>query len=592
MADLHKLEADVVIVGGGMAGVCAAVAAARHGAHTVLVQDRPVLGGNSSSEIGVGVSGADRSGARPHAREAGILEELRLEAAVRNPQSTFSMWSLLLWEWVMREPDLQLLLNTACTGVQMASASRIAAITASRESTEDRFVITAPIFMDCSGDGRLGYEAGADFRMGREGPEEHNEPHAEGPDNKTMGSSITWRARDMGVPVPFTPPPWAKEFLSDEDLPYRAHNSLSDLYTGPWWLAYGGELDTIKDAEKIRDELLAIMFGVWDHIKNRGDHGAANWALTWWNFIPGKRESRRLLGEHILTEQDVLEAPLFADRVAHGGWSIDSHPPGGIYASEPPSYNLVPDDIYSIPLRCLYSRNIENLFMAGRCASCTHVAMASTRVMGTAAVMGQAAGTAAAMCIERNCMPADVASVHIRELQQRLLKDDHYIPDLAADDPADHARQAEITASSEAPGCAARNVVSGVTRQRDGRTHQWASDPSQLMPQWLQLTWPEPVSIREIHLTCDTGFQRPLTLTDVEEFRSQMVWGRPQPETIRDYDVEVREAGGWRPVVRERGNYQRKRCYNINIGPTDSLRVHIYSTNGDASARIYEVRVY
>ncbi len=589
MADLHNLEADIVVVGGGMAGVCAAIAATRHGAQTILVQNRPVLGGNSSSEIGVGVSGADYCANRIDARESGILEELRLEAAVRNPQSTFSMWDLLLWEWVIREPNLQLLLNTACTGVQMASEGTISAISASRESTEDRFIITAKIFIDCSGDGRLGYEAGADFRMGREGPEEHNEPHAEGPDDKTMGSSIGWRARDMGVPVPFTPPSWAKKFPTDNDLPYRDH---SDLHTGPWWIAYGGELDTIKDAEKIRNELLAIMFGVWDHIKNHGNHGAANWALTWWNSVPGKRESRRLLGDYILTENDLVEARLFEDRVAHGGWSIDSHPPGGIYASEPPSFNIVPDDLYSIPLRALYSRNIQNLFIAGRCASCTHLAMASTRVMGTCSVMGQAAGTAAAMCVEHECLPREVANQHISELQQRLLKDDHYIPDLPGDDPDDLAKQATISASSESPDNSADYVVSGVTRQRHGCTHQWASDSDEPLPQWLQLSWNRPRSLTEVHLTFDTGFQRPLTLTNVESYRSQMVWGRPQPETIRDYDIEVRADDQWRTAVRERGNYQRKRCHQISPQQTDSLRLRVYSTNGDRSARLYEIRVY
>lgn len=588
MSTVSKLTADVVIVGGGLSGVCAALAAARHGARTVLVHDRPVLGGNSSSEIRVHVTGADCSGGRPHARESGILEELRLEEATRNPQRAATMWDLILWEKVTAEPNITLLLNTACTGVNMASPSHIEAVLAARENTEDRFEIAADLFIDTSGDGRLGADAGADFRYGREGPDEHDEPHAQGPDNKTMGCSLMWQARDMGRPVPFMPPPFAKVFETCDELPHRGHG---ELVHGHWWIEYGGELDIIKDYERIRDELLACLMGVWDHVKNRCDKvDAANWALTWFGFVPGKRESRRLLGPHILTENDLVNAVPFEDAVCHGGWSIDTHPPGGIYSPEPPASFLKLDDYYSVPLRALCSRNIENLLMAGRNASCTHMAMASTRVAGTGAVMGQAIGTAAALCVARKCLPADIIPAHITELQQTLLRDDCYIPDLPADDSLDLLRGGGVTASSQSDDAPASNVLNGMTRWRKEATNQWASAPGESLPQWVQVDLPAPRRVSEIHITFDTGFARPLTLTHSDHFNARMVRG-PQPETVRDYFIEGLVDGEWKRLAQEGGNYQRKRVHR-GSATVAALRLTVTATNGDPQARVFELRAY
>lgn len=588
MSTISRLTADVVIVGGGVSGVCAALAAARHGARTILVHDRPVLGGNSSSEVRVHVCGADCSGGRPHARESGIIEELRLEEVARNPQRAAAMWDLILWEKVTAEPNITLLLNTACTGVNMASPTRIATVLAARESTEDRFEIEAALFIDTSGDGRLGAESGADFRYGREGRDEHDEPHAQGPDNKTMGCSLMWQARDMGRPVPFDPPPFAKLFETCDDLPHRGHG---ELVHGHWWVEYGGELDIIKDCERIRDELLACLMGVWDHVKNRCDKvDASNWALTWFGFVPGKRESRRLLGPHILTENDLVNAVHFEDAVCHGGWSIDTHPPGGIYSPEPPCTFLKLEDMYSIPLRALCSRNIENLMMAGRNASCTHMAMASTRVAATGAVMGQAVGTAAALCVARGCLPADIIAAHITELQQTLLRDDCYIPDLAADDPLDLLRGGRNTASSESDDAPASNVLNGLTRFRNGASNQWASAPGAEFPQWVQVDLPAPRRVSEIHITFDTGFARPLALTHSDHFSARMIRG-PQPETVRDYVVEGLVDGEWQRLAQEGGNYQRKRVHR-GSATVAALRLTVLATNGDEQARVYELRAY
>ena len=288
MITIHRyLEADFVVAGGGMAGVCAAIAAARHGARVILVQDRPVLGGNASSEVRMTVSGADVSGSRPNARETGILEELRLEDAARNPGRCAQMWDLLLWEYVTREPNITLLLNTHVDGAIMAAPDRIGALTASRPSTEERFTISASLFADCTGDGRLGADAGADYRMGREARSEYGERSApEQADRLTLGSSILFQARKHDRPMPFRAPAWIAHF-SEEQLAHRAHVPFS---YGFWWVEWGGELDTIRDGERIRDELYKAALGIWDHIKNGGEHGAENWALEWIGMLPGKRD--------------------------------------------------------------------------------------------------------------------------------------------------------------------------------------------------------------------------------------------------------------------------------------------------------------
>ncbi len=587
MSDLHEVSADVIVVGGGLSGVCAALASARSGASTILIHDRPMLGGNTSSEIRVHAGGADHSGARPHCRESGIIDEIRLEDAARNPQRCAQMWDLILYEKCHDEPNLTLHLNTTCTAAQTDDQDRIVQIEASCQHAEAHFIIKGRCFIDCTGDGRLAAEAGAEYRVGREGPDEFNEPHAEGPDQQTMGASLLWVAEDVGVPVPFTPPSFARKF-SDDDLPHRDHTHFDHGY---WWVEYGGELDTVKDKEAIRDELLAVMMGLWDHIKNQGRHGADNWVLKWFGWLPGHRESRRIVGDHLLTENDLMESRLFEDRVAHGGWPMDTHPPGGIYRDEPPSNYLHTPDIYSIPLRALYSKDLSNLFMAGRCVSATHMAMSSTRLAATGAAMGQAVGTAAAMCCARDCNPRDLVEHHIGDLQQQLLREDQYIIDLRADDPDDLAPSAAITASSEAEGCGGDKVTDGVTRFRHQNTHQWASDPRQTMPQWLELKLPETARIAEIHLTFDSGYSRPLTLTESDAFNARMIRG-PQPETVADYVVEVGREGEWTEVVRETSNYLRKRVHAIDSTEAEGVRITVNRTNGDASARIYEVRLY
>lgn len=476
--ETHSLQCDILIVGGGPAGVPCALAAARNGANVILCQDRSVLGGNASSEVRMHIVGADASGARgirlaTEAREGGIIEEIRLETSVRNPQRSASMLDLILYEKCRAEPNLTLMLNTAVDGAQVGQ-NQIVHASAVRQSTEDRFIIKAKIFIDCTGDGRLGVEAGALFRTGREAKSEFGESMAQDEaDEKRLGSTLLFQARKYDRPMPFTAPPWARHF-TEEDLKYRPHATPGldlGLEYGFWWAEWGGELDTIKDNETIRDELLAILLGAWDHIKNGGDHGADNWALDWFGFLPGKRESRRFIGQHILTENDILTARHFPDAIAYGGWSLDTHPPAGVDAvDEEPCDQPLPPHLYDIPLRCCVSKNISNLMFAGRNISATHIGFSSTRVMATCAVIGQGVGTAAAYAIGHKLLPSQLAANDqaVEAIQQRLLRDDAFLIGVRNRDPADVAQHATVTASSETHAGDCQAVLSGQTRSIHG----------------------------------------------------------------------------------------------------------------------------
>lgn len=592
----HELEVDFVVAGGGMSGVCAAIAAARNGARTVLIQERSVLGGNASSEIRMHICGADSHGRKPGVREGGIMEELRLEDAVRNPQRSFSQWDLLLYEKVIEEPNITLLLDTVLTGATM-QGDTLTAITAERQSTEDCFHIKARFFADCTGDGRLGLEAGADWTRGREARADYGESLArDNADKQTLGSSIMLMARKYETPQPFIAPKWIRHF-DKEDFKFRPIRSYEYGY---WWLEWGGQFDTIKDNEKIRHELLRIALGAWNYIKNSGDHPeSSHWALDWVSAIPGKRESRRFLGPHVLTQTDVLDARVFADAVAYGGWAIDLHPPSGVDLSNQPPFT--PTDfshIYTIPFGCYHSRNIANLLFAGRNISATHVAFASTRVMATCAIGGQAIGTAAALWRSEpgnDLRTLAAAPARISALQQTLLRDDCWLPTVHSNDPLDLAQSAHISASSEVDGHPARCVIDGHLRDLKAAFGPWSVDSchawhSQGLPATLELTLPTPQPLSEVHLTFDSGFQRELTLS-ASDHSSARVIRAAQPETVKQWRLLFDGV----PVHTEDFNYLRK-CV-IRIGdryhaPVSKVTIEITQTHGAPQTRVFEVRLY
>ena len=447
-----QLKADLAVVGGGMPGVVAAVAAARHGAKVVLVQDRPVLGGNASSEIRVWISGAQGHTLNRFAREGGILNEILMEQLWRNPECSPAVWNGVLLDFVLAEPNITLLLDTAVDSLTMASADRVSSVSGYCSISETRYEISAALFADCSGDSIVGGLAGAEFRIGKEGRAEFGEPTApRKPDPRCLGASLYFYSHNVGHQVPFVTP----GFAMDVSTAYRIrHTPYSGTIHGCqlWWLEYGGHLDTIGDSAEIKRTLTGIAYGFWDYLKNSGRFPETeDLDLEWIGPMPGKRESRRLMGPYLLTEHDLFNQPDFPDSCATGGWTIDHHPPAGVFDRQPPSRHVRLPGPYNIPLRCLYSKNIVNLFMAGRNISVSNVAFGSIRVMGTGAACAQAVGTAAAMCIERGLVPAELVAdaALVDEFRQRLLKDDQHVYHLANRDAADLAREATVAASSE-----------------------------------------------------------------------------------------------------------------------------------------------
>ncbi len=592
-----RLETDIVVAGGGLAGVCAAIAAARHGARVVLVQDRSRLGGNSSSEVKMHVVGANQHIARPGWREGGLIEELRLADAVNNPQRCWELWDLLLYDKVVSEPNITLLLETTVFSASVKEG-RIIEVVARCDKSEHLYRIRAGMFCDCTGDSRLGLEAGAEMRSGREARAEYGESLApETPENRTLGSSILFTSRLYHNPMPFTPPAWARKITKEQ----LKHRPVTSWEYGYWWIEWGGDHDIIADNERIRFELLAIVMGVWDYIKNSGDFpDSKHWAMDWVGMMPGKRGSRRLQGDYLLKQQDLMHGS-FPDAVAIGGWAMDGHPPEGFDRPDlPPNTTLRPPEVYDIPLRSLYSRNISNLLMAGRNISASYVAFTSARVMATCAVEGQAIGTAAAQCLEARLLPRDLVhdAAQIAKLRQSLLRDDQTIKGLTNQDPLDLARSAKLTASAESGAAKAALLLDGHVRDipdshgDPAEVHHWATPVAEGRPAWVELRWDRPQRIREVQITFDSGFKRQLTLS-AQEAQNVNLLRAAQPETVKDYAVVVRLADGTQQrVATVKNNFQRLKRHRFEAVEVQSLRIEVQATNGDPLARIFEIRCY
>ena len=586
-----RLDAEVLVAGGGLAGVCAAIAAARNGASVILVQDRSRLGGNSSSEIRMHVCGANNSKATTLWRESGIIEELKLTDSATNFQRSFEMWDLLLYDKVVREPNLTLLLDTAIVDATVENG-KITAVTAVSALLEERYEIRAAFFVDCTGDAAVATLAGARCMRGREARDQYGETLApEHADLKTMGNSLLFMARKHDVLMPFSPPSWARKCTKDD----FNHRSIRSWEYGYWWIEWGGELDTIKDNRRIRHELLRILMGVWDYIKNSGEHPESDlWALEWVGMIPGKRESRRILGEHVMIQQELESAVLYPDRVSFGGWPMDDHPPGGMDDRERPACVQIHfERPYSIPLRALYSADRPNLLMAGRNLSASHVALTSTRVMATCAAMGQAAGSAAAFCVMEKCLLHDVSTepARLKRFQQSLLRDDQSLLGIRNEDPDDLARTARISCSHHTSEGPPEGVIDGWNRDiGDGCTHQWRAAMADGVP-WLQLDWKHSHALRRIQLIFDSGLHRKLFLSGEDSAYLPQTRGR-QPETVAEYVIEVRGKNGWHEVARNAGNFLRLVRHEWEPVKTTALRLRVIKTNGDPLARVFEIRCY
>lgn len=447
----EEVRADLLVCGGGLSGVCCAITAARQGVRVVLVQDRPVLGGNASSEVRLWVLGATSHMGNNNrwAREGGVIDELLVENMWRNPEGNAVLFDTILLEWVTREPNITLLLNTAIDAVRQDVDGAISGASAFCAQNQIRYQIEASLFCDASGDGVIAFLAGAAFRMGAEGREEFGEKMAPAqPQHTLLGHSMYFYSKDVGRPVTFVPPAFALKDI--RSIPRFRELKVSDSGCRLWWLEYGGDCDTVYDTERIKWELWHVAYGVWDYIKNSGEFPEAETlTLEWMGTVPGKRESRRFEGDVMLTQQDVVEQRVHADAVGFGGWAIDLHPSDGVYSARPGCEQWHAKGVYQIPYRTMYSRNVPNLFLTGRLISSSHIAFGSTRVMATCAHNGQAVGMAAALCMEAGERPRDLAvpkRMHL--LQQRLLRAGQWIPGVTSGDDGDLARSAKTSATS------------------------------------------------------------------------------------------------------------------------------------------------
>lgn len=477
----QNVEADITVVGGGLAGVCAAISAARLGKRVALIGNRPVLGGNSSSEVRVWVVGATGHGVQRFARESGVIGELYVENQYRNPEGNPIIWDEVVFDAVRAEPNITVFLNTDVREVDAADIDGERVVTAVHgwtmgSETLTRF--TSPYFLDCTGDGLVGHLAGADYRIGREASHEFGESWApEEADGELLGSTILFYTKDLGRPVDFVAPDSAKD-ITQTPIPTSRILRSGDKGAHYWWIEWGGHLDTVHDNELIRDELRSVIFGIWDYIKNSGRFDAANLDLEWVGSLPGKREYRRFLGDHVLSQNDILEQVDHPDAVAFGGWSIDLHPVEGMYATKAGAHQRYSNGIYGIPFRSYYSRNIANLLLAGRDISATHVAFGSTRVMATCGAGGEAAGTGASLALDLGVRPRELATSHVETLRQTMLRQDASVFGIRNSDPSDLARCAVVTASSTARTLDPAELVPGV----DGAPFALERDLGILLP--------------------------------------------------------------------------------------------------------------
>lgn len=441
---------DVIVAGGGPGGVPAAIAAARMGATVLLLQNRPILGGNSSTEAGITLDGAGVG--HVNAREGGIAEEIR-RIRDRDPESRGD-WTRAMETLTVAEENLTVLYDNHVCDAEMASPVLIKSVTSLDIRTLEKTKYSAKFFIDCTGDAWLGYYAGAKYRFGREAQHEHEESMApEIADTLTMSGCL--KSTEIPFlcksdePIEYHAPAWVPALPTDDREFGRVINGDGSKLS--WWLEIPNEYDDMWDGEESRDALLLVMLGYYDHIKNHWSKKelAQNLKFNFGSVFNARRESRRLIGDYVLTQDDCLSGKHFDDAISYSGWHMDIHHPGGIYSgAEGPMHIARHVPLPTIPYRCLYSKNIDNLFMAGRNISVSHIALGTTRVQNTIATMGQAAGTAAAMCLKLNKTPRDIYQHHMHALQQLLIKHDQYIPGFQNEDPNDPCLKASVTASS------------------------------------------------------------------------------------------------------------------------------------------------
>lgn len=557
-----EYSADFCVVGGGLAGLCAAVSAARHGVKTVLMHDRSVLGGNSSSEIRMWVCGAHGK----DNRETGIIEEIQLENFYRNPSHKFSIWDSVLYEKAILEPNLKLILDCSCLDADMAGG-RIKSVTGWQSVSQTYYKITADYFADCSGDSILAPLSGAEYMYGREAKSEYGETiPPDKADKKTMGMSLLFQIRETDRKTYFTPPSWAYTYETDDDLPQTNHTPDDNF----WWIELGGTKNCIYDTDECRNELLKIVYGVWDHMKNKGEHGVDNYELEWIGFLPGKRESRRYKGAYVINQNDVEAGGKFDDIIGYAGWSMDDHFPEGFYyrKGHPTIYHPAPSP-WGITFRSLYSCGIKNLMFAGRNISVTHAALSSCRVMATCAVLGQAVGTAAAVMKEDSSTPD---TINISKLQAYLMEDDCFLP----------GKNRKVSALSAKSECNSDIIRNGKDR---GEENLWVGENGD----FLEYKFDVPEYVNEVRIVFDSNLNRTYQNMPCRYRLNENLYKMPDT-LIKEYKIIVTDENGAKETISVTEN--RKRFVVQKIGKTAvSIKLIPITTYGCKTFNIFSFEV-
>jgi len=585
---------DLVVIGGGMSGTCASLSASRLGLKVALIQDRPVLGGNNSSEIRVWLHGARNR--EPWPRVGDIVAEL--EHKVREhygPKNTAEIYEddkrLAL---VRSQENLTLLLRHRANAVEMKDG-RIQAVIAQHTLTGQRYRIKARWFADCTGDGCIGALAGADYDMTEKGH---------------MGRCNLWHVLDTGKAAPFPRCPWALD-LSDKPFPGRGEKTAERmvLKLGGWYWESGFDHNPFEKSEYIRDWNFRAAYGAWDALKNV-DRVLPTYKLGWMAHIAGKRESRRLLGDVVLTRQHLLSGHQFPDACVPLGWTMDLHLPDPRYEKGFEGDGFISKATFGrykmpffLPYRCLYSRNVPNLFMAGRDISVTHDALGAVRVMRTGGCMGEIVGMAAAVCKKNDADPRDVYEQYLDELKDRMRKGvgrapatttnpDHSSPAVPVDGAASKpvtdrrapqwlagagvnlARTAKVTVSgnydaSKYPPVHLIDGKAGFASNDD----RWLSDAR--VPAWIELRWP-----------------RAQTISAARIQSGHIQNGRPA-EPIRAFTLQYEHDGQWRDIPSAGATDNTAADWTARFEPvtTRGVRLWITATHTDV-ARIWEVELY
>ena len=545
-----EMEADFIVCGGGLSGVCAAVSAARHGTNVILIQDRPVLGGNSSSEMRMGIVGVKND----DSQETGILEEMQMRNFYYNPLQRYTLWDDVIYSTVVSEKNIKLLLNTSVQDVVM-DGDRISAVKCWNSNAYTKYLIKGKLFADCTGDGILRL-SGAKYRWGREAKTEFNESYVDitTPDAKTMGNSLLLQLRKTDEYHPFKAPDWAYHF-TDDDFNYSKKKStipgVKFNYKKPfpkdnnfWWIEFGGTVNTIFNANDIQYELKRIAYGVWEYMKNHPDGRCRNYDLDWIGSLPGKR------------------------------WTLDNHDPEAFHKKGIISVEFVAPKLYGIPFDCLYSVNVPNLMFAGRDISTSHMAFSSTRVMATCALLGQAAGTGAALALEKNITPAQVRKDYISQLQAELEDDDVLLPHR-------WRKPSPLTMSAR--------MEDSLQVLRNGIDRRWeeADNGIWVAPgaETVTYTWKKPVELTGARLIFDSNLKtrsKRMRKLEATTERAEL-----PPMMAKSFRLEARVGGKWQTVYTDEENYLRLRKVTFGKVKADALRLVVTSTWGAPHAHIF-----